>query len=70
MGASVTFWEATAPVKLPACRGPAPRLGVAVRHKTKPEWYFTVASPTPERVGSLAPTYATQARPRVNDKVE
>ena len=25
LGASVTFWEATAPVKLPACHGPDPR---------------------------------------------
>ena len=28
LGASVTFWEATAPVKLPTCHGPEPSLWV------------------------------------------
>ena len=33
------------------------------------EWYFTVASPIPIRIGSPAPTYATQVQPRVKAKV-
>ena len=39
--ASVTLWEATAPVKLPTIRGLGPRFGVAVRHQDHKGWYFT-----------------------------
>src|SRR6201998_3994158 len=38
--ASVTLWEATAPVKLPAMRCPGPRSGVAVRRPSSQGWYF------------------------------
>ncbi len=38
--ASVTLWEATAPVKLPTMQGPGPGLRVAVRHQRQSGWYF------------------------------
>src|ERR1700754_1867992 len=38
--ASVTLWEATTPVKLPAMRGPGPRSGAAVRRSYRQVWYF------------------------------
>jgi hypothetical protein len=39
--ASVTLWEATAPVKLPTIHCPGPDSGVAVRHPCRQGWYFT-----------------------------
>ena len=68
MGASVTVWEATAPVKLPTSRGPPAPPGV--RPQTMPEWYFTVASTTPARVASQAPTYPPQREPMANGKLQ
>jgi hypothetical protein len=69
LSASVTFWEATAPVKLPTwpCLSSGSRSDV--RYKTVGEWYFSAASPTPTRVGSLAPTYATQPPPRIQTRL-
>ena len=69
LSASVTLWEATAPVKLPAWSCPLSRLGTRVRYKIMEEWYFTVASPTPTSVGSQAPTYATQPPPHIQARV-
>ena len=66
LGASVTLWEATAPVKLPAW--PCPLLS-RVRNKTHREWYFTIASPIPTRMSSPAPTYPTHAVPHFQTKV-
>ena len=40
-----------------------------VRASCVPEWYFTVASPTPTRAGSPAPTYPTQTRTTPNGKL-
>src|SRR6188508_3872515 len=62
LGASVTFLEATAPVKLPAWHGSPARLGSEVRVKTSPGWYFTDDSPEPGSPGSTSPTYATQVK--------
>ena len=67
-GASVTFWEATAPVKLPTRR--CPRACSRVRSTDSEEWYFTVGSPAPKRTGSQPPTYPTQTRSRPTGKVE
>ncbi len=50
----------------PVCR---PVSGCGMRHKIVQEWYFTVASPTPTRVGSPAPTYPTHAPPRLQARV-
>jgi len=69
LGASVTLWEASAPVKLPAWPCLLSSLWSSMRHKTMEEWYFIVASPTPTSVGSPAPTYATQPPPRIQARV-
>ena len=67
MGASVTLWEATAPVKLPTWHRPK-RLTLSgdalVRTKASEEWYFTVASKRPKSLSSQAPTYPTHPRPQ------
>src|SRR3982074_217864 len=39
--ASVTLWEATAPVKLPTMRCPGSGSRIAVRHPFRQGWYFT-----------------------------
>jgi hypothetical protein len=70
LGASVTLWEATAPVKLPASRGPPPGSRVGVRDRPRPEWYFTAGSAAPESAASSPPTYPTQARARPTGKLE
>jgi hypothetical protein len=69
LGASVTLWEATAPVKLPAWPCLTTRFRSIMRNKTIQKWYFTAASPTPTRAGSPAPTYPTYAQPRFQAKV-
>ncbi len=69
LSASVTLWEATAPVKLPAWPCLTARFGPAMRNKIVQEWYFTAASPPPTRDGSPAPTYPTHAPPRLQAKV-
>src|SRR6266404_9567258 len=48
LGASVTFWEATAPVKLPVWLCLPTRLGSQVRATEQSGWYFTVDSPPAE----------------------
>ena len=40
--ASVTLWEATAPVKLPTIHCLGSRFGNAVRHQEQEGWYFTL----------------------------
>src|ERR1041384_8012583 len=40
--ASVTLWEATAPVKLPTIHCPGSGLRTAVRHPCQQGWYFTL----------------------------
>ena len=42
--ASVTLWEATAPVKLPTMQGPSSRSGKQVRYQITKGWYFNVCS--------------------------
>src|SRR5919108_3152324 len=42
--ASVTLWEATAPVKLPAMQGPGPGSRGAVRHQSTKGWHFNAGS--------------------------
>ena len=69
LGASVTLWEATAPVKLPAwpCLPSGLRMGMS--DKLMQEWYFSAASPSSAKEGSPAPTYATQASARLQTRV-
>src|SRR5918999_1019801 len=67
--ASVTFGEATAPVKLPAMQGPGPGSRAAVRQQARQGWYFKVAS-TPAGAGaSLAPPYPTHGAPAASAKL-
>ena len=69
LGASVTLWEATAPVKLPAwpCLPSGSRMGMS--DNIMQEWYFTAASPSSAKESSKAPTYATQASSRLQTRV-
>src|SRR5215212_8757453 len=68
--ASVTFWEATAPVKLPTSQCPRPGSRGQVRHQDSTGWYFTVASTEASAPASKAPTYPTQSSPSVTGKLE
>jgi hypothetical protein len=68
--ASVTLWEATAPVKLPTRHCPLPGLRAQVRIPEQPGWYFTVGSTGASAPASKPPTYATQAIPKSNAKLQ
>ena len=61
--ASVTLWEATAPVKLPAFHCPSSRLGMEVRTTERSGWYLTVGSSESENPDSKPPTYPAQIAP-------
>src|SRR5882762_6561141 len=67
--ASVIFWEATAPVKLPARQCPSPSVWVEVRYSDSSGWYFTVDSTEPASPASESPTYPTQTNPNITAKV-
>ena len=61
--ASVTLWEATAPVKLPTRQCPRSRSRTQVRISKQSGWYFKVDSiPTSAEI-STSPTYPTQTVP-------
>src|SRR5580704_16931488 len=70
LSASVTIWEATAPVKLPVWPCPPARRGPHVRSTELSGWYFTGASPPAETRGSQAPTYPTQTVPLIMTRVQ
>src|SRR4030095_13553610 len=59
--ASVTLWEATAPVKLPAMRCPGSGLRPAVRHPCLQGWYFKDGSTRAGAHASMPTTYPTHA---------
>ncbi len=68
--ASVTLWEATAPVKLPTRQGPCPGSRNEVRTQKKSGWYFKDGS---RRTGvplSKPPTYPTQIFPKSTAKLQ
>jgi hypothetical protein len=67
--ASVTFWEATAPVKLPTMQCPAPGLRASVRSQDQQGWYFKVGSIEASAPTSKPPTYPTHAAPNSNAKL-
>ena len=67
--ASVTFWEATAPVKLPTRHCPTAGSRRVVRDLNKQGWYFNVASLHTGVQSSQAPTYATHAGSNPNVKL-
>src|SRR5919206_4556050 len=61
--ASVTLWEATAPVKLPAMQGPGPGSQGAVRRQEQEGWYFKGGSTRAGARASKPPTYPTHPIP-------
>ena len=68
--ASVTIWEATAPVKLPARQCPAPCFRESVRNPEHPGWYFNVGSAETAIPASQPPTYSTQNIPNLTVKLQ
>src|SRR4029077_6857023 len=68
--ASVTLWEATAPVKLPTMHGPRPRSGGQVRTAMTPGWYFNVGSTPSSDSASKPPSYPTQVPSQSNAKLQ
>ena len=67
--ASVTFWEATAPVKLPTRHCPLAGSRSWVRDLKKQGWYFNVDSTHTGVQASQSPTYPTHAVPNPNVKL-
>ena len=67
--ASVTFWEATAPVKLPTRQCPQPGSRVQVRRPEEQGWYFKDDSTDTSVPDSLSPTYPTHTIPNVTAKL-
>ena len=65
--ASVTFWEATAPVKLPAMQCPGPE--VSVRIQRQQGWYFKDGSIEAGAPTSMPPTYPTHATSKFTTKL-
>jgi hypothetical protein len=64
--ASVTFLEATTPVKLPAKQCPPP---CRVRHQIQKGRYFKVGSMSPGEPTSLPPAYPTHPVADINVKL-
>ena len=67
--ASVTFLEATAPVKLPTRQCPPPGLRAQVRLPERTGWYFKDDSTEPGDPASKSPTYPTQTSPKPTAKL-
>ena len=63
--ASVTFLEATTPVKLPTTHC----FPLGIRHQIKEGRYFKGDFPTPSEAGSQSPAYPTHPLPNVNVKL-
>ena len=69
LGASVTFWEATAPVKLPATQGPGSGSRTAVRHQLRQGWYLKGGSPGTGVPASKPATYPAHGQPDASVKL-
>src|SRR5512143_1416847 len=67
--ASVTLWEATAPVKLPTRQCPRPGLRARVSTPLYPGWYFKDGSTETSVPVSTPPTYPTQDTPKYTVKL-
>ena len=67
--ASVTFWEATAPVKLPTRQCLRSGSRTWVRTSEEPGWYFKDDSIKASALTSKSPTYPTQAIPKFTVKL-
>src|SRR5690554_7309712 len=70
LGASVTLWEATAPVKLPTWQCPAPGSPHAVRTPAMEGWYPKGDSTQTDVHASKSPTYPVHPLPRFNAKLQ
>ena len=70
LGASVTLWEATAPVKLPTYHCPLPGSQHIVRISATEEWYPNGRSMRTDVLTSLRPTYPVHPLPNSNDKLQ
>jgi hypothetical protein len=68
--ASVTLWEATAPVKLPAMRCSGPGSRAAVRHPCRQGWYFKGGSTQAGARASVPTTYPTHAGTNASAKLQ
>ncbi len=66
----ITFWEATAPVKLPTRQCPRPGLQARVRSPEQTGWYFNVGSAETRIPTSQPPTYPTQSVPSFTVKLQ
>ena len=64
--ASVTFWEATTPVKLPTMHC-FPIIGIRIQ--IIEGWYFKVDSIIASATTSKSPTYPTHQLPKLNAKL-
>jgi hypothetical protein len=69
LDASVTLWEATAPVKLPARQCPFPGLRGEVRAPVRQGWYFKDGSTQTSVHVSQPPTYPTHVSPKLTAKL-
>ena len=69
LGASVTLWEATAPVKLPDWQCPYTGLRYQVRVPVFPEWYPNVDSIEADAPTSKSPTYPVYELQLLNIKL-
>ena len=67
--ASVTLWEATAPVKLPTIHCPEQGFLVSVRHQKTKGWYFKVDSTKASVSASRPPPCSTHMFPDANAKL-
>ena len=70
LGASVTLWEATAPVKLPTYHCPLPGSQHIVRISATEEWYPNGGSAKTDVLVSQPPTYPVHPLPKSNDKLQ
>ena len=70
LGASVTLWEATAPVKLPTYPCPSPRLSHVVRKPVTEEWYPNAGSAPSDDDVSQPPTYPVHKSPKSNIRLQ
>ncbi len=67
--ASVTLWEATAPVKLPTMQGPDPGSRDSVRRQRQQGRYFKVGSTRAGAHASKPPAYPTQTTDNATAKL-
>ena len=70
LSASVTFWEATAPVKLPTWHCLKAGFTALVRTPTTQGWYFKVGSTEASAPVSKPPTYPTHGWPESNTRLQ